>query len=175
MADGKPAVRYLDAFLAHRCPGGARTRLVVGGCAVARGLSRLAADGYVAVGEAANQNNPFSGGGIINALEGADMAAEAIARALDRGRVSARDLASYAKTWKGSTGRANEAFFHAARIFYGLSDDELSRVVRGLSRARGLFDERGVKPRRLIQALVVSNPRLLVQSLGYWLGAAWRR
>ncbi|RJR28522.1 MAG: NAD(P)/FAD-dependent oxidoreductase [Candidatus Latescibacterota bacterium] len=175
MADGKTAVQYLDAFLAHRCPGGARGRLVVGGCVVARGLPRLAADGYVAVGEAANQNNPFSGGGIVNALEGADMAAGAVARALERGRLSARDLSSYEKAWKRSTGRANEAFFHAARIFYALTDGELSRVVLELSRAKGVIGGKGVEPRRMIQALVVSNPRLLVQFLGYWLGAKRRR
>ncbi len=175
MADGKTAVQYLDAFLAHRCPGGARGRLVVGGCVVARGLPRLAADGYVAVGEAANQNNPFSGGGIVNALEGADMAAGAVARALERGRLSARDLSSYEKAWKRSTGRANEAFFHAARIFYALADEELSRVVRELSRAKGVIGGKGVEPRRMIQALVVSHPRLLVQFLGYWLGAKRRR
>ncbi len=174
-ADGKTALQYLDAFLSRRCPGAARTRLVVGGCVVARGMARLAADGYVVVGEAANQNNPFSGGGIINALEGADMAAEAVERALGRGRFSARDLSSYARAWKRSTGRANEAFYHAGRIFYSLPDEEISRVVRELSGARGIIGEKGIDPRRMIQALVVSRPRLLVQWLGSWLGAKRRR
>ncbi len=175
MADGKTAVQYLDAFLAQRCPNGRRTRLVVGGCAVARGLPRLATDGYVTVGEAANQNNPFSGGGIINALEGADMAAEAIARAI-RGRgVAERNLAPYTRAWKRSTGRTNEAFFHAARIFYALSDEELSHVARELAQVPGLFDEKGIKPAKMIQALVVSRPRLLLQLGSYWLGAKRRR
>lgn len=164
-ANGKTATAYLEEFLAHRCPAGTRGRLVVGGCVVARGLRRLAADGFAAVGEAANQNNPFSGGGIVNALEGADMAADAVEGALRSGDVSARGLAGYAAAWRRTTGRSNEAFYHAARIFYALSDEELSRVVLRLSRVPGIFDERGIKPRKLIQALVVSNPGLLVQFL----------
>jgi digeranylgeranylglycerophospholipid reductase len=173
-ADGKTAVEYLNAFLARRAPGGKRTRLVIGGCSVARGLNALAADGFVAVGEAANQNNPFSGGGIINALEGADMAASAVAAALDRGSASAKDLGAYTREWRRTVGKSNEAFYHAARIFYALPDEEMSRMARELSRVPGLFDEKGIKPLRLARALVAARPRLLVQFAGNWLGGKRR-
>jgi len=167
---GATAVEYLNTFLAHRCPAGKRTRLVVGGCVVARGLSRLAAGGFVAVGEAANQNNPFSGGGIVNALEGADMAAEAIIRALGRGDVSAKSLGSYTRAWSRSTGKTNEAFYRAARLFYGLSDEEMSRVIHDLVRAPGVIGETGIRPLAFIRALVASHPRLLIQLLAGSLG-----
>jgi digeranylgeranylglycerophospholipid reductase len=174
-AGGKTAVEYLNGFIAHRCPSGRRTRLVVGGCVVARGLAALAVDGFVAVGEAANQNNPFSGGGIINALEGADMAASAIVAALERGNVSAKTLGAYTSEWRRTVGKANEAFYHAARIFYGLSDDEMSRVTRELASAPGIFDEKGIKPLAMIRALVAAHPRFLVQFAGSWLGGKRRR
>ncbi len=174
-ADGKTAVEYLNDFIARRAPGGKRTRLVIGGCSVARGLSALAADGFVAVGEAANQNNPFSGGGIINALEGADMAASAALAALDRGSVSAKDLGAYTREWRRTVGKSNEAFYHAARIFYALPDEEMSRMARELSRVPGLFDEKGVKPLAMVRALVAARPRLLVQFAGNWLGGKRRR
>ena len=174
-ADGKTAVEYLNAFIAHRAPGGRRARLVIGGCSVARGLNALAADGFVAVGEAANQNNPFSGGGIVNALEAADMAASAIVSALSRGSASAKDLGAYTREWRRTVGKSNDAFFHAARIFYALSDDEMSRMARELSRVPGLFDEKGVKPLRMVRALVAARPRLLVQFAGNWLGDKRRR
>jgi digeranylgeranylglycerophospholipid reductase len=174
-AGGKTAAEYLNAFIARRAPGGRRTRLVIGGCSVARGLGALAADGFVAVGEAANQNNPFSGGGIVNALEGADMAASAILASLDMGSASAKNLGAYTREWRRTVGKTNDAFYHAARIFYGLPDGEMSRMARELSRMPGLFDEKGIKPLLMVRALVAARPRLLVQFAGNWLGGRRRR
>ncbi len=168
-AAGKTALEYLEVFLARRAPGGRRARLVIGGCAVARGMRSLAADGFVAVGEAANQNNPFSGGGIVNALEAADMAAAAILPALARGSSSAKDLGAYTREWERAVGKTNDAFHHAARIFYALPDDEMSRMARELSRVPGIFDEKGIKPLLMVRALVAANPRLLIQFAGKWL------
>jgi len=175
LARGRTAAEYLNIFISHRCPGGRRTRFVVGGCVVARGLPSLAADGFVAVGEAANQNNPFSGGGIINALEGADMAASAIADAIGKGSASAKDLGVYTREWRRSVGKSNEAFYHAARIFFNLSDDEMSRMTLELAGAPGIFDDKGIKPLALIRTLVAAHPRLLVRFAGYWLGGTRRR
>jgi digeranylgeranylglycerophospholipid reductase len=155
-AKGRTAVEYLNAFIAHRCPDGRRTR-------------------FVAVGEAANQNNPFSGGGIINALEGADMAASAITGALAKGSASAKDLGVYTREWRSSVGKSNEAFYHAARIFFNLSDDEMSRMVGKLAATPGIFDEAGIKPAAFMRALVAAEPRLLVRFAGHWLGGARRR
>ncbi len=168
--DGRTACQYLDAFIADRCPGGERRRLVVGGCSVARGLRTLATDGYLAVGESAHQNNPFSGGGIINALEGADMAAEALNSALSSGDTSVGKLASYTRAWNRSVGRTNEAFYLAARVFFNLSDGEMERVVRRVSRMPGVFDGRGVKPVRMTLGIVAAYPRLLVKVLRFMIG-----
>ena len=141
---------------------------------MARGLSALAAGGFVAIGEAANQNNPFSGGGIVNALEAADMAASAILSALSRGSASAKDLGVYTREWRRTVGKTNDAFYHAARIFYGLPDEEMSRMARELSCVPGLLDEKGVKPLSMVRALVAARPRLLVQFAGSWLGGKRR-
>jgi digeranylgeranylglycerophospholipid reductase len=174
-AGERTALEYLDAFITHRCPRGKRTRLVVGGCAVARGLPRLATDGFVAVGEAANQNNPFSGGGIVNALEAADLAAAAILSAHRKRSAAAKDLGAYTSEWRRAAGRTNEAFYHAARVFYAMEDDEMSRVIEELASVPGIFDEKGIKPLAMIRALVAAHPRLLVQFAARWLGGASRR
>lgn len=160
-AGGLRAVEYLDRFLSSRCPDAVRGRLVVGGTVVARGLPRLAMGGYLAVGEAANQNNPFSGGGIVNALEGADLAAGAILEALAGEGPSARALSRYTERWRRSTGRANERFWRAAQVFYRLGDGEMERVVSRLSRTPGLIVETGIDPLRLLWALTRSDPRLV--------------
>jgi flavin-dependent dehydrogenase len=53
--------------------------------------------GVLLVGDAAGFYDPFTGEGIFSALRGAELAAETVARALDRGDVSARALAGYAR------------------------------------------------------------------------------
>ena len=56
---------------------------------------RATASGAVLVGDAATFIHPFTGEGVYFALRGAQLAAEAIGAALERGDVSARSLASY--------------------------------------------------------------------------------
>jgi digeranylgeranylglycerophospholipid reductase len=158
---GRTAVEYLDRFLTHRCPSGSRRRLVVGGCEVARGLKRLVTDGFVAVGEAAHQNNPFSGGGIINALEAADMAADAISEALESRTPTAGALRPYEKKWNSSVGKNNEAFYHAAKVFFSLSDGEMDRLASTVVKTRGIVTDQGLDPMKLFWAFIRTNPGLL--------------
>jgi digeranylgeranylglycerophospholipid reductase len=158
---GVTAAQYLDAFLDRRCPGGRRTRFVCGGTIVARGMRSLATDGYLVVGEAASQNNPFSGGGIINALEGADMASDAIIEALGKGEPSGKNLSVYTKGWKKSTGRSNELFWRAARTFYDLPDGGMERVISRLKGTPGLIIDGDVNPMKLLRILVSTQPRLV--------------
>jgi digeranylgeranylglycerophospholipid reductase len=168
MSGGLRAVDYLERFVESRCPDGSRGRLVVGGTVVARGLRSLATDGFVAVGEAANQNNPFSGGGIINALEGADLAAETAIDAARRGDVSARRLGRYTRRWNRTTGRANELFWQAAQSFYSMNDAEMERIAVRMSNARGLVTGKGIDPLRMLGIFLKTHPTLvfgLVRSL----------
>jgi digeranylgeranylglycerophospholipid reductase len=161
LAGGIKAIDYLERFLESRCPGAVRGRLVVGGTVVARGLPSLAAGGFVAVGEAGNQNNPFSGGGIINALEGADLAAETIIEAVEDEDVSARRLNLYTKRWKRSTGRSNEIFWQAARSFYSMEDDEMEKVIARLKDTPGIITGKGVDPLKVLRVLAATRPGLL--------------
>ena len=161
MAGGLRAVDYLERFLKNRCPGARYGRLVVGGTVVARGLRSLTTGGFVAVGEAANQNNPFSGGGIINALEGADLAAETVIEAIRDGDVSARSLGRYTRKWKKSTGRANELFWHAAQSFYALEDDEMEKIIVKLKDTPGVITDTGVDPLRVLRVLISTRPGLV--------------
>jgi digeranylgeranylglycerophospholipid reductase len=164
---GKAAVEYLEAFLLHRCPSGSRRRLVVGGCEVARGMKHLVADGFVAVGEAAHQNNPFSGGGIINALEAADMAADALSEALRGGKASAHALRPYEKRWNSTVGKSNEAFYRAARVFYDLTNGEMDRLASIVAKTPGTVTDKGLDPKKLLWALVRANPGLLLKYLQF--------
>jgi len=163
LASNAHAVDYLDRFLSHRCPDGVRKRPVAGGCEVARGLPALARDGFVVIGEAANQNNPFSGGGVINALEGADMAAEVVCEALEKEDTTVKELSKYTRRWRKSVGRSNNMFYHAAKVFYGLSDEEMNYIIRRLVATPGIFDEKGVKPARMLLSIALARPALMLR------------
>lgn len=158
MAGGVNASEYLERFLERRCPGAERKRLVVGGTVVARGLEHLSVPGFAAAGEAACQNNPFTGGGILNAIAGGGMAADAAAEALERQGGENEALERYTARWNGSAGRSNELYFRAAKVFYRLSDRQLDRALDRLSRVPGLIDEKGMDPRKVFRALFLSNP-----------------
>ena len=166
MSSGVTAMEFLHRFIERRCPAAKVTRKIVGGCGAGKDLPSLATDGYVVVGEAANHNNPFSGGGIINALEAADMAGEVINEALDRGDTSAETLNAYTKKWKKSVGRSNTLYYHAAEIFYRLEDEEMDRMVRKLTSTRGIIDGKGVKPMKLLLTLAAGNPRFMLKVMG---------
>jgi len=63
---------------------------------LARRVQRVSGDGFLLVGDAAGFFDPFTGEGIVDALRGGELAAEAINAALLRGDVSAHGLAAYA-------------------------------------------------------------------------------
>ena len=166
MTNGKKAIDFLGDFLEHRCPGARVKRTIVGGCGAARELQSLATDGFLVVGEAANHNNPFSGGGIINALEAADIAGGVICEALGKNDTSAGRLSVYTKKWKKSVGRNNTLFYHAAEIFYRLEDAEMDRMIRRLTSTPGIIGEKGVKPLKMLLVLGAGNPKIMFKVIG---------
>jgi len=67
---------------------------------LARRVQRVSGDGFLLVGDAAGFFDPFTGEGIVDALRGGELAAEAINAALLRDDVTARGLAAYAAARK---------------------------------------------------------------------------
>ncbi|MBN2070344.1 MAG: NAD(P)/FAD-dependent oxidoreductase [Candidatus Krumholzibacteriota bacterium] len=165
LSAGRSAVEYLDNFLEYRCPEGIRKRLVVGGCEVAKGLPELAVDGYIAVGEAANQNNPLTGGGILQALNAAESASVSVARAVEKKTGSREILKEYSRNWKKTDGRINDLFYQTAQIFYTLDDDSLEKILEGLSREPGLIDRTGVDPLRILRVFTKFCPSIAFKTL----------
>ncbi len=166
MAGKVKASGYLERFLKKARPAADKKRTVLGCCEVSRGLTDLITDGYVAVGEAARQNNPFSGGGIINSLEAADMAAPVLIEAIRRGDISARALRPYQEEWRRSTGRTNRIFYQAAQIFYQLSDRDMDMIISKVAGRRGIAYKKGLRPVRFIASILLSRPGLIFKLLG---------
>lgn len=158
LAGGKTAACFLEDFLRDRCPQGRRRRFVAGGTIVARGMARHATDGFIAVGEAANQNNPFTGGGILSSIIASDIASSVVAEAISRGDSTAKSLGRYSSRWKKTEGRMNELFYLVGKIFYRLSDREMDRLLENLSREEKIVSPNGTDPLRLLGVLMKSCP-----------------
>jgi digeranylgeranylglycerophospholipid reductase len=160
------AVEYLERFIEHTRAGAEKKRLILGGCEVSRGLTDLVTDGYMVVGEAARQNNPFSGGGIVNALEAADMAADVLIKAVRKGDTSRRALTPYSVRWRKSVGRSNRIYYYAARIFFQLGDRDMDKIIEKVACKGGIIYKGGIRPFHFIKSIILSKPSLIFKLLG---------
>ncbi|NLE75994.1 MAG: geranylgeranyl reductase family protein [Chloroflexi bacterium] len=115
----EPALALLNRFVENEkgLSGGHPVALMSGVVPVALPLPRLVADGLMVVGDAARQVDPLSGGGIVNAMEAAWMAAQTAARALEGGVASAAQLRPYEESWRASTGRRIEKSYRLRERF----------------------------------------------------------
>jgi digeranylgeranylglycerophospholipid reductase len=103
----EPAQVWLDRFVAS-VPGlaqGSPVTFVAGGVPVMAALPRLVANGLLLAGDAARQVDPLTGGGIGNAMQAGQLAAQVAAQALEAGDVSAARLATYQEQWQAGIGR----------------------------------------------------------------------
>ncbi|MFQ5511766.1 MAG: geranylgeranyl reductase family protein [Candidatus Krumholzibacteriia bacterium] len=129
------AREYLDRFVAARYPRASVLRVVAGGVSGSKPLETMVADGVLLVGEAGRQNNPFSGGGIMNALEGADEAHRVVLAAFERDDLSPKSLRAYDRAWHDRNGHLIQKFFKLRELFFKLDDDNMNNVVSVLDKA----------------------------------------
>jgi len=102
-----PPLHYLTRFIEARrfLSRGSPVALILGNAPVAVPTFSLVTDGCLLVGDAARQLDPLTGGGIINAMLAARLAADTIVAAIERGDVSAGALRPYEEHWQATVGR----------------------------------------------------------------------
>ena len=91
-------------------------------------LSRTYGERMIAVGDAAGQVKPTSGGGIYYGLLCADIAADILHQALEDNDLSAKRLAGYERNWKKRLGRELRVGYWARKLFERISDRQLDRL-----------------------------------------------
>jgi geranylgeranyl reductase family protein len=84
----------------------------------------------IAVGDAAGQVKPTSGGGIYYGLIGAEIAADTLHRALEDNDLSAVRLAGYERAWRKKLGREIRTGYWARRLFERLSGQQIDRLFK---------------------------------------------
>jgi digeranylgeranylglycerophospholipid reductase len=162
--DPRPAREWLDAFVQQRFPASRVLNVVAGAVSGAHSLKSLVADGAVLVGEAGHTNNPFSGGGIMNALESAEEAADEVHGALRAGDVGAERLRRYQTRWQRRVGRTNDLFFRLRKLFFTMDDREIDWAVEALQRAVQAVDARDVDYTGIFRTAFTMHPKLVAKA-----------
>jgi len=93
-----------------------------------RPLPRTYSDRLIAVGNAAGQVKPTTGGGIYFGLLSAEIAANSLHRGLATDNLSARGLADYERGWRKKLGRELEIDYYARKFYQRLSDQQIDRI-----------------------------------------------
>ena len=88
----------------------------------------------MAVGDAAAQVKPLSGGGLIIGMSAARIAAWTAVEATTAGDLSERSLSSYEDAWRADIGREVERGMLIRKVFVGMTDKKLDAAGRMLDR-----------------------------------------
>ena len=133
--DGRNARQYLDAWIARRYAGGAKTGYTVGGVIVHTTVKQTYADGVLLAGDAAHMVNPLSGGGIVNAMKAGRLAGQTAAAAICAGDTSAHRLETYHQAWMRLLGDDHLKYYKIKQALEQLDDEfynSLARTANGI-------------------------------------------
>ena len=170
-------------LLSRRCPGPYLKRLLSSlliqgkiasaeaelsyGAIPLKPLARTYSERLLIVGSAAGQVKPTTGGGIYYGLLCADIAADNLHLALEKGDLSAKSLAKYERGWRRKLGRELKIGYYARKLYEHLSDKQIDRLFDiiksndiddALLKADDLsFDWHGKVVLRLIRHMVLSR------------------
>ena len=128
--DGHRAKDYLDRFMEKHFPNGKITELIVGGVSTCKPLESTVADSLIICGDAARFSDPFTGGGIYQALYSGRLAGEIAADAIASGDCSRKALAVYEKTWRESRmGKFLARSSLIRDVFFRMDDTMLNEII----------------------------------------------
>jgi geranylgeranyl reductase family protein len=127
---------YFNALLRRVAPGLEKGEAKVRQKAIGQmPVGNCIAERVVAIGEAAAHVKTSTGGGIYFGLLSAEMAAEVILRAFQKGDFSVRTLGQFERYWRSAFGTELWAGYLARKVAGRLSD---SLIERAFERAKGI-------------------------------------
>jgi len=160
--DNHRALDYLRAFVNDKFPDGKILAAMYGAVPLSGPVYETVANGLVLVGDAARHVQPITGGGILYAMQGGEIAGEVIAKSVHEKNVSKRRLMEYEKRWKRKFGKVLEVGLKVKNIVFNLSDEELIKFFRPLAGEMILKD---YSERAFLKELINRNPRILFSLL----------
>ncbi len=134
------------------------TRMAFHSISLGGPIARAYADGFLAVGDAASQVKPTTGGGVVFGLTCARIAAEVASEALRQGDVSANCLRLYQKRCGKTLGFDVKVMLRLRRFLDSLSDEQLDAALRlcarmGVDKALGTVEEIDFQGKTLLAML----------------------
>jgi digeranylgeranylglycerophospholipid reductase len=130
-------------------------------------LTRTYSERMIAIGDAAGQVKPTSGGGIYYGLLCADIAADTLHRALMDNDLSVKRLSSYEKAWRLRLGQEIRTGYRARKLSERLSDTQIDRLFKlakacgieeAITKAGGVsFDWHGRTAKQLLKYRIVTK------------------
>jgi geranylgeranyl reductase family protein len=97
-------------------------------------IAKTYSDGFIAVGDAASQVKPTTGGGVILGLTCARIAAETAAEALRRNDATSSYLSLYQKRCNETLGFDVKVMLRIRKFLDALSDEKLDKAIRFIAR-----------------------------------------
>lgn len=105
-----------------------------------RPLARTFGERLLAVGDAAGQTKPTTGGGIYYALLASEIAAETLHDALRRNDLKASRLSYYEKEWKALLSNELEIGYSSRRLFEALRDCQIDYLMHAIA-SNGIYKD----------------------------------
>jgi len=149
---------YLNAFAGGKFPNGKIIAEMYGAVPLSGPVYETVANGLILVGDAARHVNPITGGGILEAMQGGEIAGDVIAKAVQENDCSKRRLHEYEKRWQKEFGKVLNAGLKTKNIVLGLSSQDLNSFFHALE---GEMITKEFSERALLKEMIKRNPKIL--------------
>ncbi len=159
---GRRVVEFLDSFVHDRVGGGDKLAVVYGVVPLSGPIYKTVTDGMILVGDAARHVNPFSGGGIVTAIQGGQIAGAVIAKAVRERNCTARRLREYERRWWREFGRTLYAGLKAKNYILSLSRTDFNRFFQPLNGELKLSE---YTERALMKGIAKRSPKMVLSMI----------
>lgn len=125
--EGERARDYLESFMNEFFPDCEKTKLITGCAPLSISPRKLVKQNVLIVGDAARMVNPLTAGGIMNALEAADIMGNALIES--HTKESLKPLKQYTKRWNRAPRFTQKVFFVFKELFQESKDSEIENTL----------------------------------------------
>jgi digeranylgeranylglycerophospholipid reductase len=158
--NGKRPIDYLNEFVAKNFPDGQPAELMMGGFPASDELKTIAGNGLLLVGDAAHCGDPFTGSGIVAAMDSGKMSGEVASKAVRQNDASIKVLREYKVRWHNAYGKVQKHNYKIKEWYANTSEEEFNKLVR-------VFKD--IKPQmsaiEINRRLLAASPKLLLVML----------
>jgi len=152
----KSANLYLTEFLEKEFPGASVLTKIAGGVPCALTHKKISTNGLMLVGDAANQVNPLSGGGIISGMIGGKIAGMIASDAIESNNLDL--ILTYDNAWHSRLGKRHVIFDRIKDGIYNFDDNKFNNIAKS-------FNKVPIKERSLgslFKTALFNHPSLLI-------------